>query len=254
MNELVLSDTAEYAIRLGDDALILSQRLSEWSARSPQIEEDIALMNIALDLLGQARMLLSHAGELEGRGRGEDELAYMRDDREFVNCLMVEQENGDFAVTMARQLLYSTHQLGLCEGLLMSTEPTLAAIAAKAVTEVSYHRDHAVQWTLRLGDGTEESHRRMQAAVDRIWPYASELFESDAVVRAAVASAVAPDPASLRPRWDAAVDAVLTEATLERPQDGWAPTGGRRGLHSEGLGRLLAEMQHLHRSFAGARW
>jgi ring-1,2-phenylacetyl-CoA epoxidase subunit PaaC len=244
----------QYALRLGDDGLILSHRLAEWASRAPELEEDVALTNIALDLLGQARLLLTHAGVLEARGRDEDDLAYLRDERDFVNCLMVEQENGDFAVTIARQLLYSTYQLGLFEGLLGSADATLAAVAAKGVKEVAYHRDHAVQWTLRLGDGTEESHRRMQAGVDHMWPYAAELFESDEVVRRSVAAGVAPDPAALRPAWEAAVGAVLTEATLHRPEGTWAPSGGRRGLHTECFGRLLAEMQHLHRSHAGARW
>ncbi len=199
-------------------------------------------------------MLLTHAGELEGRGRGEDDLAYLRDERDFVNCLLVEQENGDFAVTIARQLLYSTHQLALLQGLLGSTDPTLAAVASKAVLEVAYHRDHAAGWTVRLGDGTEESHRRMQVAVERMWPYAAELFEADEVTGRAAAAGLAPDPAALRPAWDAAVGVVLAEATLTRPGGSWAPTGGRRGLHTECFGRLLAEMQHLHRSHAGACW
>jgi ring-1,2-phenylacetyl-CoA epoxidase subunit PaaC len=245
---------AACALRLGDDGLILSHRLAEWASLAPELEEDVALTNIALDLLGQARMLLTHAGELEGRGRDEDDLAYLRDEREFVNCLLVEQENGDFAVTIARQLLYSTYQLGLLEGLLGSTDPTLAAVAAKAVLEVDYHRDHAAGWTVRLGDGTEESHRRMQSALDRMWPHTAELFETDEVTGRAAAAGLAPDPASLRPAWDSAVDAVLAEATLARPEGSWGPTGGRRGLHTECFGRLLAEMQHLHRSHAGARW
>ena len=243
-----------YALRLGDDGLILSHRLAEWSSRAPELEEDVALTNIALDLLGQARTLLTHAGLLEGRGRDEDDLAYLREERDFVNCLLVEQENGDFGNTIARQLLWSTYQLTLLEELTASTDATLAALAAKAVKEVAYHRDHAVQWTLRLGDGTEESHRRMQAGIDRMWPYTTELFERDAVTDAAVALGVGPDPGGLRSRWDTAVDAVLADATLRRPDDTWAPAGGRRGLHTERFGRLLAEMQHLHRSHPGARW
>jgi ring-1,2-phenylacetyl-CoA epoxidase subunit PaaC len=243
-----------YALRLGDDGLILSHRLAEWSSRAPELEEDVALTNIALDLLGQARALLTHAGVLEGRGRDEDDLAYLREERDFVNCLLVEQENGDFGHTVARQLLWSTYHLGLLEELTASTDSTLAAVAAKGVKEVAYHRDHAVQWTLRLGDGTEDSHRRMQAGIDRMWPYTAELFERDEVTDAAIALGVGPDPAALRPRWDAAVDAALTEATLCRPEDTWTPGGGRRGLHSERFGRLLAEMQHLHRSHPGARW
>lgn len=242
------------ALRLGDDALILSHRLAEWSSRAPELEEDVALTNIALDLLGQARMLLTHAGELEGRGRDEDDLAYLREERDFVNCLLVEQENGDFGHTIARQLLWSTYQLGLLEELAASSDPTIAAVAEKGVKEVAYHRDHAVQWTLRLGDGTEESHLRMQAGLDRMWPFAAELFEGDAVTAEAAALGIGPDPGRLRPGWDAAVDAVLAEATLRRPEDAWAPTGGRRGLHTECFGRVLAEMQHLHRCHPGARW
>ncbi|TMD09117.1 MAG: phenylacetate-CoA oxygenase subunit PaaC [Chloroflexi bacterium] len=242
------------ALRLGDDGLVLSHRLAEWSARAPELEEDVALTNIALDLLGQARTLLTHAGVLEGRGRDEDDLAYLREERDFVNCLLVEQENGDFGSTIARQLLWSTYQLGLLEALTGSTDSTLAAVAAKAVKEVAYHRDHALQWTLRLGDGTEESHRRMQAGLDHMWPFTAELFERDGVTAEAVALGIGPDPDGLRPGWDAAVDAVLTEATLRRPADTWAPTGGRRGLHTERFGHLLAEMQHLHRSHPGARW
>jgi len=242
------------ALRLGDDGLVLSHRLAEWASRAPELEEDVALTNIALDLLGQARTLLTHAGGLEGRGRDENDLAYLREERDFVNCLLVEQENGDFGSTIARQLLWSTYQLGLLEELTRSTDSTLAAVAAKAVKEVAYHRDHALQWTLRLGDGTEESHRRMQAGLDRMWPFTAELFERDGVTAEAVALGIGPDPDGLRPGWDAAVDAVLTEATLRRPADTWAPTGGRRGLHTERFGHLLAEMQHLHRSHPGARW
>ena len=245
---------AEYALRLGDDALILSQRLGEWITRAPEIEEEMALANIALDLLGQARALLTHAGEGEGCGRDEDALAFRRDEREFRNCLLVELPNGDFGQTVARLLLFSSYQLELYAALRSSTDPTLAAVAARAVKEVAYHRDHAVLWTLRLGDGTEESHRRMQRGLDELWPYAAELFESDPLARDLVPTRVAVDPATLRAPWDAALGAVVSEATLVIPDTGWSPSGGRRGLHTEHLGHLLAEMQHLHRSHPGARW
>ncbi|HLF40489.1 MAG TPA: 1,2-phenylacetyl-CoA epoxidase subunit PaaC [Acidimicrobiia bacterium] len=240
-------DVAAYALRIGDDALVLAQRLSEWSSRAPAIEEDIALTNIALDLLGQARTLLSSAGD-------EDDLAYLRSDRHFTNCQLVEQPNGDFAVTMARQLFVSTYQLALYRGLSGSADETLSAVAAKGVKEVDYHRDHAAGWVVRLGDGTEESHRRMAAAVERLWPFTHELFEVDDLTTRLTASGVAVDPGGLRPQWDAFVDGILAEATLERPADDWRPSGGRRGIHTEHLGFLLAEMQSLHRAHPGARW
>ncbi|HVE99192.1 MAG TPA: 1,2-phenylacetyl-CoA epoxidase subunit PaaC [Mycobacteriales bacterium] len=243
-----------YALRLGDDALVLAQRLSAWSSRAHDLEEDIALTNIGLDLLGQARSLLTYAGEVEGAGRTEDDLAYLREEREFVNCQLVEQPNGDFAQTVARQLYFSTWQLALWEALLGSADETLAAVAGKAVKEADYHRDHAVQWTLRLGDGTPESHDRMQAGLDRLWPFVGELFEVDEVESSLVAAGVAVDSAALRPSWDGFVDGVLAEATLTRPSDPWTATGGRRGIHSESFGYLLAEMQHLHRSHPGATW
>ena len=247
-----MNDVATYALRLGDDALIMAQRLSEWSSNAPEIEEDIALTNIALDLLGQARPLLTYAGAPDART--EDDLAYLRDEREFVNCQLVEQPCGDFAVTIARQLFFATYQLALYERLTNSTDDTIAGVAAKAAKEAAYHRDHATQWTMRLGDGTDESHRRMQAAVEQMWPYTHELFESDELVRGLAEQGVAVDPASLRPEWSAYVGGILAEATLTRPEDGWAPSGGRRGLHSECFGYLLAEMQHLNRSHPGATW
>jgi ring-1,2-phenylacetyl-CoA epoxidase subunit PaaC len=242
-----------YVLRLADDALILAQRLGEWSAHAPELEEDVALTNIALDLLGHARMLLSYAGELLG-GRTEDDLAFLRDEREFVNCQLVERPNGDFAATVARQLFFAAYQCELYAALGESADATLAAIADRAVKEVSYHRDHAVQWTLRLGDGTPESHRRMQAGVDGLWPYTSELFESDDLLLALVAAGVAVDPVALRPAWSGFLGPVLAEATLTVPETTWAPSGGRRGLHTEDFGLLLAEMQHLHRSHPGASW
>jgi len=184
--------TAVYALRLADDCFVLSHRLAQWSSRAPALEEDVALTNIALDLLGQARALYARAAELDGTGRSEDDYAFLRDERDFVNCLLVEQENGDFAVTVIRQLLFSTFQLQAWAALSQSTDASIAAVAGKAVKEVTYHLDHATQWTLRLGDGTTESHTRTQAALDQLWPYTAELFESDAVTREVVAQGVAP--------------------------------------------------------------
>ena len=242
----------DYVLGLGDDALILAQRLSEWITRAPQIEEDIALGNIALDLLGQARTLLSYAGDLEGAGRDEDDLAYLRDEREFRNVQLVEIANGDFAVTMARQLIFSEYQYELYRTLTTSADATLAALAAKAVKEVDYHRDHAAQWVLRLGDGTAESHARMQAGLDRTWPYVPELFETPVAVRAL--PGIAADPGALRPAWATYVENVIAAATLAVPTATWRAGGGRTGYHTENLGHLLPTMQNLHRSHPGVTW
>ena len=247
-----MTGAAAYALRLGDDALVLAQRLSEWSSRAPELEEDVALTNIALDLLGQARALLTHAAELEGAGRDEDDLAYLREERAFTNVQLVEQPRGDFAATMARQLLFSTYQHLLYQALRSSTDEVLAAVAAKAVKEVAYHVDHAEQWTLRLGDGTAESHERMQAGLEAMWPFVDELFSTDDLVRSL--AGVAVDPGTLRQEWDRRIVAVLDEGTLTRPTSTWTARGGREGIHSEHLGYLLAEMQHLHRSHPGASW
>jgi ring-1,2-phenylacetyl-CoA epoxidase subunit PaaC len=246
---------ATYALRLGDDALVLAQRLGGWIARAPQLEEDVALANIALDLLGQARALLTYAGQVEGAGRSEDDLAYLRDERDFLNLQLVELPNDDFGVTIARQLVFSTWQLALFQRLVDSRDETIAGVAGKAVKEVAYHRDHATQWALRLGDGTEESHRRMQAGLTTVWPYVAELFATDELEQGLVRDGVAVDVSTLRPEWESYVGRVLDEATLVVP-DGvpTIPGGGRRGVHTEAMGYLLAEMQHLHRSHPGAFW
>ena len=250
-----MKDVATYALRLGDDALILSHRLAEWSARAPGFEEDIALTNIGLDLLGQARSLLTYAGEVEGAGRSEDDLAYLRDERDFLNVQLVELVGvGDFAFTIARQLLFSSYQWLLYDELRDSSDAMLSAVAAKAVKEVAYHRDYATQWTLRLGDGTEDSHQRTQAGFDRAWPYVFELFDADELVSGLIEAGVAVDVTALRAGWEAAIHDVLHEATLTRPDTWRAPAGGRRGVHTEAMGYLLAEMQHLHRSHPGATW
>jgi ring-1,2-phenylacetyl-CoA epoxidase subunit PaaC len=244
-----VNDLYEYALRLGDDALIAAQRTGEWIASAPQLEEDVALGNIGLDQLGQARSLLQYAGSLTGRT--EDELAYFRDEREFRNLLLCELPNGDFAFAMARLLYFASYQQLLYDELRTCADETLAGVAGKAVKEVAYHVDHATQWVLRLGDGTPESHRRMQAALDTLWPYTGELFESDPLVRRLP---VAVDPAGLRDSWTDRVLGIIDESTCERPSSTYQHTGGRDGRHTEHMGYLLAEMQHIARSHPGATW
>ncbi|MFF9814516.1 1,2-phenylacetyl-CoA epoxidase subunit PaaC [Streptomyces sp. NPDC014006] len=234
---------ATAALALGDDALVLSHRLGEWMGHAPVLEEEVALANIALDLLGQARVLLSMAGD-------EDELAYLREERAFTNLQLVEQPNGDFAHTIARQLYFSTYQ-HLLYGQLATSNGPFAPLAAKAVKETAYHRDHAEQWTLRLGDGTEESRTRMQRACETLWRFTGEMFQP-------VEGLDGVDREALREGWLASVEEVLARATLtlpEGPQSGaWTAGAGRQGLHTESFGRMLAEMQHLHRSHPGASW
>ena len=241
---------ARYAMRLGDDALILAQRLGAWIAHAPELEEDVALANIALDQIGHARSFLSYAAA--AWDKTEDDLAYFRGEREFTSLHLFEQPNGDFARTIARQLVASHYQYELYRRLTGSADPTLAAIAAKAVKEVDYHRDHSVQWVLRLGIGTEESHRRMVAALAVTWPYVDELFRDDALIDEL--DGVAVRPSELRADFDRIVGAVLQEAGLEVPVGFVALGGGRSGAHSEYLGPLLAEMQVLAREHPGASW
>ena len=246
-----MNDLFVYTLRLGDDALISAQRTAEWIAAAPQLEEDVALGNIGLDQLGQARTLLQYAGSLEGAGRSEDDLAYFRDERDFLNLQLCELPNGDFAVAMARLLYFATYQQLLYDELRSCDDETLAGVAGKAVKEVAYHVDHATQWVLRLGDGTEESHRRMQAGLDALWPYTGEMFESDDLVRRLP---VAVDPSTLRSEWERRVMAVIDESTCSRPAASYQHTGGRAGRHTEHLGYLLAELQHIARSHPGATW
>ncbi|HZD90214.1 MAG TPA: 1,2-phenylacetyl-CoA epoxidase subunit PaaC [Pseudolabrys sp.] len=244
----------QYTLRLADTALVLGHRLSEWVGHAPVIEEDLAFGNMGLDLIGQARVLYTYAGEVEGRGRDEDALAYLRDANAYRNILLVEQPNGDFAVTMVRQLLYAAFAFPYFEALTRSKDATLAAIAAKGAKEMAYHLRHSAEWTIRLGDGTDESHARAQAALEELWPYTGEMFEVDPVERALIEAGVAVDPAPLRAAWDKTVDEVLGEATLTRPQDGFTQSGGRVGRHSEHLGHLLTELQFLQRAYPGATW
>jgi ring-1,2-phenylacetyl-CoA epoxidase subunit PaaC len=239
-----------YVLGLADDALVSAQRMGWWISRAPELEEDVALANIGLDQLGQARNLLTYAGELEGQGRTEDDLAYLRDERQFRNVQLVERPMADFGVAMGRLLVFATYQLHLYRALAASDDPTLSGVAAKAVKEVTYHVDHASHWVLRLGDGTEESHTRTQAAMNAEWPFVDELFTP---CDPALADRVA-DPVELREPVLADVRRVVTEATLTVPEVSPALGGGRRGLHTEHLGYLLAEMQHLHRSHPGVTW
>ncbi|WP_201829898.1 1,2-phenylacetyl-CoA epoxidase subunit PaaC [Microvirga zambiensis] len=244
----------EYLLRLGDNALILGHRLSEWCGHSPALEEDLALSNVALDLIGQTQLWLNLAGEVEGKGRNADKLAYLRDARDFRNVLLVEQPNGDFAVTMARQFYFDAWHYLLLRELTGSTDSRIAEIAAKALKEVTYHLERSQEWVLRLGDGTEESHRRMQEAIDDLWVYTGELFDADAVDAAIIRDGLGPDPASLRDLWLGLVRATAEEATLSLPQPGWAQKGGKQGLHSEHLGYILADLQFLQRAYPNATW
>jgi ring-1,2-phenylacetyl-CoA epoxidase subunit PaaC len=243
-----------YVLRLADSNLVLAQRLGEWVGHAPALEEDLGLANVSLDLLGQARLLLAHAGELEGQGRDEDQLAFLRDESQYLNLTLVEQPNGDFARTIARQFLFDAWQSGLYEALQRSTDARLAAIAAKALKETRYHLRFSGGWLVRLGDGTEESRRRAQDALVRLWPYVNELFAADELEREAARTGVGPDPAALEPAWSALVNETLAQATLARPAPAPHPWYGKQGRHGEHLGYLLAEMQSLHRAHPGASW
>ena len=243
-----------YVLRLGDLSLILGQRLGEWVGHSPALEEDLGLANIALDLIGQARLLLAYAGELEGQGRDEDAIAFLREHGEYLNAILVEQPNGDFGQTIVRQVLIDTFQLELYERMAASTDPRLAAIAAKSVKEIRYHLRFSGGWLVRLGDGTEESHRRVQRALERLWPYTVELFAADALDEEMAESGVAPRLADVQAAWSARMDSLLAEATLTRPADRPHCWHGKRGQHSEHLGYILTEMQYLPRTYPGARW
>lgn len=249
-----VTDVAGYARALGDDALILAQRCAEWVTRAPELEEDVALGNLALDLLGQARMLLGYAGQAEGLGRTEDDLAYLRDERSFTNVQLCELPNSDFAVTMARLLIFSCYARELYAQLTSSTDETLAAVAAKAKKEVAYHVDHVSGWVIRLGDGTPISSERMQQGLDQVWPYLPELFDDSWLDPALVDVGIAVRPSGLRPAAMRTVQDVIAEATLRTPEVAPVPGGGRFGLHTEALGYLLAEFQYLARSHPGATW
>jgi ring-1,2-phenylacetyl-CoA epoxidase subunit PaaC len=254
----------EYVLRLADNALVLGQRLAEWCGHGPVLEEDIAAANVALDLIGQARLLLAHAGKLEGKGRDEDQLAFLREVPDFRNATLLELPNGgvasagaaagDYAVAIVRNLLFSAYQVELWQALSKSTDGELAAIAAKSLKESRYHLRHAADWAIRLGDGTDESHARMQAALDALWPYTHELLETDPVEAAVARHGIGVESANLRQGWHDTVAAVLAEATLALPPDTAFRSTGKLGRHGEHLGFLLAEMQSLHRQHPGATW
>ena len=242
-----------FTLRRADDALVLGHRLSEWCGHAPTPEEDIALANMGLDLLGQARSLYAHAAEAEGAGHDEDQFAYLRDPPQYRNLLLLEQPNGDFARTILRQFLYAAFIDPWWRAMTRSCDAGLAAIAAKAEKETAYHLRHAAEWVIRLGDGTAESHRRAQDALDLLYPYAGEMF-GPADEAPLVAAGIAADPETLRGAWDHTVDDILGQATLVRPSTTWFQQGGRTGRHTEHLGFLLAEMQHLPRTHPGAVW
>jgi ring-1,2-phenylacetyl-CoA epoxidase subunit PaaC len=254
MSETSPDPRAAWLIRLGDAALILGHRLSEWSSRAPTLEEDIALANLALDLIGQTRALYGRACEIEGAGRDEDMLAYRRPEQALRNPLLVEQPNGNFADTMARHLLYSAFALPFYDKLKASSDVEVAGIAARAAREIAYHLRHASEWIIRLGDGTAESHAKTQAAFDELWSYVPELFEADGLDREMAANGFGVDPSGQRGAFDATVSEVLREATLQRPPDSPGLRGGRIGRHSEHIGHLLGQMQVLPRAYPDARW
>jgi ring-1,2-phenylacetyl-CoA epoxidase subunit PaaC len=243
-----------YVLRLGDLSLVLGQRLGEWVGHAPALEEDLGLANVALDLIGQARLLLSYAGEVEGLGRDEDDIAFLREQGQYLNPVLVEQPNGDFGQTIVRQVLIDAFQLELYERLQIGADERLAAVAAKSVKEVRYHLRYSSGWLVRLGDGTLESHARVQSALDALWPYTVELFAEDELDRAMADSGVAPRLTDVHAAWLARIDAILAEATLARPQERAYSWHGKRGQHSEHLGYILAEMQHLQRTHPEARW
>ena len=243
-----------YALRMGDNSLILGHRLSEWCGHGPILEQDIALINMALDLIGQSRSYLTYAGELESKGRSEDDLAYMRREREFSNVLLTELPNGDFGRTIVRQFLFDVFHYLQLERLSNSTDEQLGAIARKSLKEVTYHLRYSSEWMIRLGDGTDESHCRVQEPLNELWAYTGELFEMDEVDETLLGVGIAPNLAELKPLWEAKVKEILEEATLNVPESGWMHSGGRKGVHSEHLGYLLTDLQYLQRSIPNAKW
>lgn len=249
-----MSAHTDYLLRLADTSLILGQRLSEWCGHGPVLEEDLALTNVALDCIGQARLLLTHAAAVEGQGRDEDQLAFLRDEGRYRNLTIVELPNGDFGATVVRNLLVNAWQAQVWASLPASTDRTLAAVAEKSAKETRYHVSHAAEWTIRLGDGTDESHGRLQSALDRLWPYTAECFAADPVDEAVAAAGIAPLCSTLESAWLGTVVPVLEEATLTVPVRSPFRSRGKAGVHTEHLGHLLAGMQHLQRAYPGGQW
>lgn len=245
---------ATYTLRIADDSLILGQRMSEWCGHGPILEEDIAMTNIALDLIGQATSLLEYAGKIENNGRSADDLAFLRLERDYMNVLLVEQPNGDFGHTMVRQWLFDTFRLFFYTELCHSADEQLAAIAEKSLKETKYHFKHSSEWIIRLGDGTEESHERAQKALNSLWRYADELFFMDEVDQELITQGIAVDLEALRPQWTDRITEVLAASTLQLPEHDWKQSGGRIGRHSEHFGYLLAEMQYMQRAYPGMEW
>lgn len=241
-------------LRLGDDPLILGHRLGEWCSKAPILEEDLALTNMALDLIGRAEAILRYAAEIEGKGQTEDDLAYRRGERRFYNHLLVEQPNGNFALTIARQLLISSFESLYYTELMNSKDQTLSAIAHKAIKEIKYHLKHASDWTIRLGDGTDESHHKMQEALNELWMYTGELFESDDIDEQMNETGIAPLPSELFGKWKSLIIDILSEAKLSLPDETYMQTGSRQGIHTEYLGYILADMQYLQRAYPDAKW
>ncbi len=250
MNQTLLN----YILQIADNSLILGSRISEWCGHGPVLEQDIALTNIALDLIGQARSLFQYAAEVEGQGRTEDDLAYLRIAREYRNVLLVEQPNGHFGTTIARQFLFDAYHYPFYKALMNSKDETLAAIAEKSLKEVTYHLRFSSEWMIRLGDGTDESHEKVQNALYDLWPYTSELFVPSETDNSALEMGIGVDLSEVKNFWNEKVDEILKIATLEKPQDGWMQSGGKQGKHSEHLGFILAEMQYLQRTYPGQEW
>jgi len=246
--------TLEYTVRLGDDAVILGHRISEWCSNAPFLEEDLALQNVALDYVGRARMYYDYAAKIKGNGVTEDEFAYLRNAREFKNLLICELPRGDFAFTMVRQLLVDVYSIFFLEELIKSQDNNLSGIAAKAIKETRYHLRRSHEWTLRLGDGTEESHQRMQNALNDLWGYTHEMFDVDQLETLLIEAEIGVDNSKLRPLWLQQVTDILQQATLTVPKDDWAVRGGREGYHTEYLGQILTEMQFLQRAYPGLQW
>ena len=244
----------EYLLRLGDDSLILGHRLSEWCGHGPILEEDIAMTNLSLDLIGQATSIYQYAAKVEGKGRTEDDIAFLRFDKDYKNLLLVERPNEDFGVTMMRQFLFDAYRKPLWERLTKSSDEMIAAIAEKSLKETKYHLKHSSEWVIRLGDGTDESHERVQSALNDLWKYAAEIFYEDEVDAQLKAEGVIPDMSGFKEEWHSHVKNVLDEATLSIPENNWKQEGGRRGLHTEHLGYILAELQYMQRAYPGMEW
>lgn len=249
-----MNNLTKYILRIADDSFILGHRLSEWCGTGPILEEDIAMTNIALDLIGQATSLYEYAGKTEGNGRSADDLAFLRYQNEYTNALLVEQPNGDFAHTMVRQWLFDTFRVLFFNELIKSSDATLSAIAEKSLKETKYHVKHSSEWVIRMGDGTEESHQRAQAAINTLWRYRDELFYSDEVDGDLIAAGIAVDLETIRSAYNERINLVLLESTLSAPENNWKQTGGRKGVHTEHLGFALAELQYMQRAYPGMEW